>query len=142
MDAGRVEGATEDEHHQLRHVVGHVRAKHEGQKRSADKVGDERDEDECACGRQEAAANDRKKLPAFALGPAQRHAGEERTEDEQGQHVDGDRRHVDDREDTQLLVPEARVNREARSVGQVLVEECGDEQGQAFPQDPADTSQD
>ena len=33
------------------------------------------------------------------------------------------------------------MDREARRVGQVLVEECGDEQGQAFPQDPADTSQ-
>ena len=140
MTPAALRAPTEDEHHQLRHVVGHVRAVHEGQERSADDVGDERDEHECARGRDEASAHDGEKLPAFSLGPAQRHAGEEWTEDEQGQHVDGDRRHVDDREDTQLLVPEARVDREARSVGQVLVEERGDEQGQAFPQDPADAS--
>ena len=82
-----------------------------------------------------------KNSEALAFGPAQRHAGQQRAEDEQGEHVDRDRRHVDDREDAELLVAEGRVDREARRVGQVLVEECSDEQGEAFPQDPADASQ-
>ena len=69
-DAGRVEGATEDEHHQLRHIVGHVRAKHEGQERSADDVGDERDEHECARGREEAAANNPRKTPRVCPPPS------------------------------------------------------------------------
>ena len=135
-----VEGAAEDEHHQFGHVVGHVRAVHEGQQGSADKVGDDGDEHECARGRDEASAHDGEKLGALAFGPAQRHAGQQRAEDEQGEHVDRDRRHVDDREDAEVFVAEGRVDCEARSVGQVLVEERGDEQGQAFPQDPADAS--